>query len=70
METEQQEVTTTTATARECALFAGLVNYEEVTWADVAADDDGKASTVSGCQLSWFSSKQLRTICIRLAIKG
>jgi hypothetical protein len=51
METEQQEVTTTTAIAQECALFAGLVNYKEVTWADVAADDDSQASTVSGCQL-------------------
>jgi hypothetical protein len=41
-----------------------------VTWADVAANDNGQASTVSGCQLSCFSSKQLRTICSRLAIKG
>jgi hypothetical protein len=70
METQQQEVTTTTVTAQECALFAGLVNYKEVTWADVPANDDSQALTVSGCQLSWFSLKQLRTICSRLAIKG
>jgi menaquinone-dependent protoporphyrinogen IX oxidase len=41
METQQQEVTTTTVTPQECALFAGLVKYEEVTWADVAANDNG-----------------------------
>jgi hypothetical protein len=29
-----------------------------------------QTTTVSGCQLSWFLSKQLRTICSRLAIKG
>jgi hypothetical protein len=70
METQQQEVTTTTVTPRECALFTGLVNYEKMTWADVSANNNSQASAVSGCQLSWFSSKQLRTICSRLAIKG
>jgi hypothetical protein len=46
------------------------VQVEEVTWADVAANKEGHASTVAGCQMSWFSSRQLRTICGRLAIKG
>lgn len=45
--------------------FAGVV-----TWNDVAEDDEGKATSVLGISWELFSSKQLRTICSQLEVRG
>jgi hypothetical protein len=49
---------------------AHLGNIDQVTWADVAETSDGQALTVAGSPLTLFLSKQLRTICSRLSLRG
>jgi hypothetical protein len=47
-----------------------VINLEEVHWTDVDIDEDGNATGVLGSEFKELSSKQLRTICSRLNLKG
>ena len=47
-----------------------IVELETIQWTDFLLDDKGKVIGVSGVEWKNFSSKQLRTICSRLALKG
>ena len=46
------------------------LNLEEVKWSDTFEDCNGSPKGVFDQEWSTFSSKQLRTICSRLSIKG
>jgi hypothetical protein len=52
------------------AIAASTVDFSNVTWEDVNEDEDGGVTQVLGVKLVVCSSKQLRTICSRLLIKG
>ncbi len=47
-----------------------LIDLSNIQWDDVLEDIEGKATCVLGVRWDGFSSKQLRTICSHLAIKG
>ena len=42
----------------------------EVTWDDVAEDDNGEALSIIGYEFQLLTSVQLRTICSKLELKG
>ena len=46
------------------------IELESVQWTDFVEDEHGKAIGVCGIEWKEFSSKQLRTICSRLSVKG
>jgi hypothetical protein len=45
-------------------------NLEGARWEDVDVDDEGNATGLFGTAIKEFSSKQLRSICSRLNLKG
>ena len=47
-----------------------IINLDEVRWEDVHVDEEGNATGVFDSEFKDFSSKQLRTICSRLNLKG
>ena len=61
---------TTLSIIRNGTTINSEVNLEEVKWSDIFEDENGVPTGVLGQQWSSFSSKQLRTICSRLSIKG
>ena len=46
------------------------VNLDDVQWDEFAVDSTGKAIGLLGMLFEDFSSKQLRTICSKLSLKG
>ena len=54
----------------ECDPPIIIINLDEVRWEDVHVDEEGNATGVFDSEFKDFSSKQLRTICSRLNLKG
>ena len=46
------------------------VALDSIQWTDIVEDENGKAVGISGIEWKDFSSKQLRTICSRLSVRG
>lgn len=47
-----------------------LVNVDNATWEDIHEDDGGEAAGIFGIAWGCYSSKQLRTICSKLSVRG
>ena len=50
--------------------IASQLNLERVQWSDFDTDEEGRATGVFGMLFSEYSSKQLRSLCSRLNLKG
>ena len=49
---------------------AGNPNFDNIKWSDIDVDDDGAPSGAFGIKFEDLTSKQLRTMCSRLKVKG